>query len=338
MTDTTSYNGTGRAPSGGDSAVGDALTGIVRLSLRALRESWGLILALAILVLIFSQASPYFLNTLVLERIVTNASFTLIMATGMTLVIATGGIDVSIGATLALSSMVAATLMNLGTPVLPAAFAGILLGAGIGAFNGSIISYLKLQPFIATLAMLSLARGLTLIISDGSPASDLPEAFTSAFKDDMVMVIGVGMLGLTMLVMHRSRLGIQIRGIGGNETTCYICGVRVNALRIGVYAFQGVMAVLAGYTLTASFDAAEPTAGLSTEWLEALAAPIIGGNTMAGGRMRLFGTLMGCLILATMRSGLNISGVPTAWQQVAIGGIIVAAVALDALTRRRKVT
>ncbi len=338
MTDARLIGGAGRESSGLITMLPAAIESMFRLSWRALRESWGLILALAILVLIFSQASPYFLNTLVLERILTNASFTLIMATGMTLVIATGGIDVSIGATLALSSMVAATLMNLGTPVLPAALAGLLLGAGIGAFNGSIISYLKLQPFIATLAMLSLARGMTLIISGGSPAFDLPEAFTSAFKDEMVMVIGLGGLLLTMVVMHRTRLGIQIRGIGGNENTCYICGVRVNALRIGVYAFQGIMAVLAGYTLTASFDAAEPTAGLSTEWLEALAAPIIGGNTMAGGRARLFGTLMGCLILATMRSGLNISGVPTAWQQVAIGGIIVGAVTLDVLTNRKKVS
>jgi ribose transport system permease protein len=207
---------------------------------------------------------------------------------------------------------------------------------GIGALNGALISHMKLQPFIVTLAMLSLARGLTLIISDGSPSSNLPEAFTQVFKDEMVMVIGVGALLLTMLVMHRTKLGVQIRGIGGNEATCFICGVQVNAIRIGVYTFQAFLAVLAGFTLTASFDAAEPTAGLSTEWLEALAAPIIGGNTMAGGRARLFGTLLGCLILATMRSGLNISGVPVAWQQVAIGMIIVAAVALDVFTQRKK--
>lgn len=317
---------------GGDSFA----AGLVRLSWQTFKQSWGLVAALVLLIVVFSQASPYFLNTLVLERVVTNASFTLIMATGMTLVIATGGIDVSVGAILALTSMVAATLMNLGFPVFPAAVIGIALGAGIGAVNGSAISYLKLQPFIVTLAMLSLARGMTLIISDGSPSSNLPESFTSLFKGDMVIFIGLGVLVLTMLVMHGTRLGIQIRAIGGNETTCFICGVRVKVLRVGTYAFQGFLAVLAGYTLTASFDSAEPTAGLSTEWLEAIAAPIIGGNTMAGGRARLFGTLMGCLILATMRSGLNISGVPTAWQQVAIGGIIVGAVALDVLSQRKR--
>ena len=300
--------------------------GLLRLLLQTLRQSWGLIAALGLLVLIFSLASPYFFSTLVLERIVTNASFTLIMATGMTLVIATGGIDVSVGAILALTSMVAATLMNMAVPALPAALIGVGTGLLIGVINGSLISYLKLQPFIVTLAMLSLARGLTLIISDGSPAFDLPEAFTRVFKDDMVIFIGFGVMALAMIVMHRTRLGVQIRGIGGNETTCFICGVRVNALRIGVYTFQALLAVLAGFTLTASFDAAEPTAGLSTEWLEAL----------AGGRARLFGTLLGCLILATMRSGLNISGVPVAWQQVAIGTIIVAAVALDVFTQHKK--
>ena len=309
---------------------------ILLLAWQTLRQSWGLIAALLLLVLIFSLTSPYFFNTLVLERVLTNASFTLIMATGMTLVIATGGIDVSVGATLALTSMVTATLMISGLPVLPAVTLGLALGALIGAINGAVISFLRIQAFIATLAMLSLARGLTLIISDGAPASNLPENFSSLFKGDSVIYLGVGSLLLSMLVMQGTRLGIQIRAVGGNETTCVICGVRVNALRIGTYVFQGVLAALAGFALTASFDSAEPTAGLSTEWLEAIAAPIIGGNTMAGGRARLFGTLMGCLILATMRSGLNISGVPTAWQQVAIGGIIVGAVALDVLSQRKR--
>ncbi|ASJ75816.1 ABC transporter permease [Granulosicoccus antarcticus] len=321
------------ASSTGKALLDHSLFALVR---QTVRQSWGLIAALLLLVLIFSLASPYFFNTLVLERVLTNASFTLIMATGMTLVIATGGIDVSVGAILALTSMVTATLMISGMPVLPAVAIGLMLGALIGAINGTVISFLKIQPFIATLAMLSLARGLTLIISDGAPASNLPESFASLFKGESVVYLGVGVLILTMLVMHTTRLGIQIRAVGGNETTCFICGVRVNALRIGAYVFQGLLAVLAGFTLTASFDSAEPTAGLSTEWLEAIAAPIIGGNTMAGGRARLFGTLMGCLILATMRSGLNISGVPTAWQQVAIGGIIVGAVALDVLSQRKR--
>ncbi|MEO9781232.1 MAG: ABC transporter permease [Sedimentitalea sp.] len=313
-----------------------AVRAMVRLSLTALRESWGLIAALLLLVAIFSFASPWFFNTLVLERVITNASFTLIMAVGMTLVIATGGIDVSVGAVLALTSMTAAMFMIMGVNVVLAAAIGLGLGAVIGAVNGALISYLKLQPFIVTLAALSLARGLTLILSDGTPAMGLPESFTRAFKDEMVVILALAVLVGTMWMMHRTRLGIHIRGIGGNPTTCYICGVPVNGLRIGVYTVQGLLAALAGYTLTASFDAAEPTAGLSTEWLEALAAPIIGGNTMAGGRARLFGTLMGCLILATMRSGLNISGVSVPWQQVAIGAIIVGAVGLDALTQRRR--
>ncbi len=319
--------------------VQDAVTGMIDLSWRAIKESWGLIAALAVLVAIFSMASPYFFNSYSAAGIIEHASFTLILAVGMTLVIATGGIDVSVGATLAVTSMVAALCMTSGVPVVVAVLIGFLVGGGIGAANGLIISRLRLQPFIVTLAMLSLARGMTLILSDGYSIGNLPEGFGDAFSGgtpSKVILFGFGVLAATMWVMHRTPWGIQIRSIGGNDVTSFICGVRVNVVRVAVYVFQALLAVLAGFTLTASFDAAEPTAGLSTEWLEAIAAPIIGGNALAGGRARLFGTLMGCLILSTMRSGLNISGVPVAWQQVAIGAIIVGAVALDFLTRNRK--
>lgn len=318
----------------------EGIKGMFALSWRALKESWGLIVALIILVAIFSSLSPYFFNIYTGTGIVEHAAFTLILATGMTLVIATGGIDVSVGATLAVTSMVTAIAMTSGLPVPAAIVLGFVAGGMIGLINGAIISHLKLQSFIVTLAMLSLARGMTLILSGGYSVSNLPESFGDAFSGgspSKVIIYGFGVLLFTMWVMHRTRYGIQIRSIGGSDTTSYICGVRVNLVRIGVYVFQALLAVLAGFTLTASFDAAEPTAGLSTEWLEAIAAPIIGGNALAGGRARLFGTLLGCFVLSTMRSGLNISGVPVAWQQVAIGSIIVGAVALDSLSRRKRV-
>ncbi len=262
------------------------------------------------------------------------------MATGMTLVIATGGIDVSVGATLALSSMVTAIALTSGVPIPVSIVFGLGVGLFIGTLNGVVISRLKLQPFIVTLAMLSLARGMTLILSGGAPVSNLPEGFGDFFSGsghpDNVIYFGFGALLLAMFVMHRTRLGAHIRAIGGSEQTSFICGVAVDRLRIGVYAAQSVLAVLAGFTFMASFDAAEPTAGLSTEWLEAIAAPIIGGNALNGGRARLFGTLLGCFILSTMRSGLNISGVPVAWQQIAIGAIIIGAVALDVFTQKQR--
>jgi ribose transport system permease protein len=230
-------------------------------------------------------------------------------------------------------------MMVAGVPVALAVALGFGTGALIGAINGAIIDRLKLQPFIVTLAMLSLARGLTLILSNGYPVSDLPESFAAVFaantSPDSVVYFGFGVFFLTVFAMHRSRFGIHIRSIGGSETTSYICGIRVGALRIWVYVIQALLATLAGFTFMASLDAAEPSAGLSTEWLEAIAAPIIGGNALTGGRARLFGTLLGCFILSTMRSGLNISGVPVAWQQVAIGTIIILAVALDNFSRKR---
>lgn len=311
------------------------------LPLRTLRESWGLLLALILTIAVFSFSSPYFFSLYAFTGILEHASFTLILATGMTLVIATGGIDVSVGATLALSSMLAAMAMTSGVPVSASLLVGFGVGALIGAINGTVISRLKLQPFIVTLAMLSLARGLTLIVSGGYPVGNLPRGFTGLFSSTShpgyVVYYGFAVLLVTMFVVHRTRIGIYIRGIGGSEHTSHICGVRVGMVRTGVYMFQGVLAVLAGFTFAASLDAAEPSAGLSTEWLEAIAAPIIGGNALAGGRLRLFGTLLGCILLATMRSGLNISGVAVAWQQVAIGSIIIGAVALDTWTRSRQV-
>jgi ribose/xylose/arabinose/galactoside ABC-type transport system permease subunit len=321
-------------------AVTNPLSPLFRLMIQTMRETWGLVLALALTVAVFSFASPYFFSAYAFTGIVEHAAFTLILATGMTLVIATGGIDVSVGATLALSSMLTAMAMTAGVPVSASILIGLAVGALIGAINGTVISRLKLQPFIVTLAMLSLARGLTLIVSGGYPVGNLPREFAALFSGPehpgKVVYFGFGVLLMTMFVMHRTRVGIYIRGIGGSEHTSHICGVRVGLVRTGVYVFQALLAVLAGFTFTASLDAAEPSAGLSTEWLEAIAAPIIGGNALAGGRARLFGTFLGCLLLATMRSGLNISGVAVAWQQVAIGSIIVGAVALDTWTRNRQ--
>lgn len=315
------------------------LSALFQTAVNAVRDSWGLCVTLVLLVVVFSFASDYFFSFYTFSGIVEHASFTLILATGMTLVIATGGIDVSVGATLALTSMVTAIMMVAGVPVALAVAVGFGTGALIGAINGVVIDWLKLQPFIVTLAMLSLARGLTLILSNGYPVSDLPESFAAVFaantSPDSVVYFGFGVFILTVFAMHRTRFGIHIRSIGGSETTSYICGIRVGALRVWVYVIQALLATLAGFTFMASLDAAEPSAGLSTEWLEAIAAPIIGGNALTGGRARLFGTLLGCFILSTMRSGLNISGVPVAWQQVAIGTIIILAVALDNLSRKR---
>jgi len=326
--------------SGSSSAIRLMADDLTKASLAALRESWGLCIALVALIIFFSLYSPYFFNAYTLNGIIEHASFTLILAVGMTLVIATGGIDVSVGATLALTSMATAIAMTSGLPVTASIIIGFGVGALIGFANGALVTKLKLQPFIVTLAMLSLARGMTLIISDGYPVRDLPESFATLFAGDTypdkVVYFGFGVLFLTMFVMHRTRWGIYIRSIGGNETTSFICGIRAGLVKTWVYVVQALLAVLAGFTFTASLDAAEPTAGLSTEWLEAIAAPIIGGNALAGGRVRLFGTLLGCFILSTMRSGLNISGVPVAWQQVAIGSIIVAAVIFDLLYTRKR--
>ncbi len=304
-----------------------------------LKKQGGVLATLAALVLLFSLGSPYFLSPYNMYSIASQATITLVLACGMSFVIATGGIDLSVGSVLGFSGVLAAVLMKSGLPWPLAVLVTLAAGMAVGGLGGFFITRYRIQPFIMTLALLSIVRGLALVVSKGVPIMDMPEGFTALFMGNgtvpMNLVFGALAFGLSLYLASATKFGLYARALGGGEATARICGVDTLRIRISVYAFQGACAALAAFIFMSTIDAAEPLAGLSTEWLEAIAAPIIGGASLAGGILNIPGTLMGALILSVVRSGLNMTGVEPFYQQLAIGFIIIVSVTVDSLRRKR---
>lgn len=298
----------------------------------------GVVISLIALNVVFSLASPYYWSAYNLTNILDHSSISLILSVGMVFVLATGGIDLSVGSTLALTGIITALAMRSGVPAFVAVLLGITLGSAIGFVNGWVISRFNLQPFIVTLAMLSIARGLTLVISGGNPIIGMPEGFLRVFSGPRLLGNGVYVAALVALlagvVLTSTPLGRSLRSIGGNEEAAYLCGVDTSSVRMIAHAIAGGCAAMASMLFMAGMDAAEPIAGLTTEWMEAIAAPIIGGNTLSGGRAYILGSVIGVLILSTIKSGLNMAGVGQHFQQIAIGSVIIAAVIMDSLRSR----
>jgi len=303
-----------------------------------LREYGGVLGTLVAINLFFSLASPYYFTPYNLINVLDHSAITMILATGMVFVIATGGIDLSVGSTLGLTGVVTALLFKAGLPVFLALILGLALGGLIGAANGFFISKFRLQPFIVTLALLSIVRGLALVLSGGQPVLGLPVIFVRIFSGRGVIrnsiFIGTIVALVGAFAANKTRYGVYVRSIGGNEDCAHICGIRINQIKIVVYCIQGLLATLASFVFMSIMDAAEPIAGMQTEWLEAIAAPIIGGNRLKGGRASMFGTVIGVLILASIRSGLNIFGVQPWYQQLFIGTVIIIAVVVNTLGQK----
>lgn len=299
----------------------------------------GVIISLILLNVGFTFASDYYFTAYNLTNILDHSAISLILSTGMVFVLATGGIDLSVGSVLALTGIITAIAMKAGVPIVLAVGLGIVVGTAIGGINGLIISRFQLQPFIVTLAMLSIARGLTLVISGGYPIIGMPAPFLDFFAGARLLSNGVYIAGFVAIaaaiVLNKTTFGRYLRGIGDNAEAVYLCGINPSSIRIGAYAASSGLAAFASMLFMAGMDAAEPIAGLTTEWMEAIAAPIIGGNSLDGGRAFIIGAIIGVLILSTIKSGLNMVGVGQHYQQIAIGAVIIAAVIIDSLRRRR---
>jgi ribose transport system permease protein len=259
---------------------------------------------------------------------------------GATAVIITGGIDLSVGSVMALSAITAAWVAaTLEVPFGLAIVAGLAAGAAAGAVNGLLITKGKLPPFIATLAMLSVARGLTLVISDGRPISGLPSWFRllvtyrlfGIVPLSVLLVVGLYLLGAAHLRLRSS--GRALYAIGGSEEVARLSGLRVEREKLKVYTAAGLLAGVGGLVLAARLNSAQPTAGGGVE-LDVIAAVVIGGASLAGGAGTVAGTLTGALIIGVLRNGLNLLDVSSFWQQVVIGAVIAAAVMVDTLRRR----
>jgi putative xylitol transport system permease protein len=296
---------------------------------------YGIIIAFILLCVALTFLNKYFLTPENITNILLQTSINGILAMGMTLVILTGGIDLSVGSVLAFSSIVAATFVTGDNPQPPvvALLVGMVVGAILGLVNGCIIAYLKIPPFVATLGMLSVARGLTYAYTGGMPVPNLSETFLNVgegavFGVPLPILIFVLIFAILWVVLNHTSYGRTVYAVGGNVKSARTAGIRTRRVTASVYVIAGLLAGLGGLILTARTSSALPQAGVSYE-LDAIAAVVIGGTSLSGGVGSITGTLLGALIIGTINNGLDLLGVSSAYQQIVKGCIIVVAVLLD---------
>jgi putative xylitol transport system permease protein len=302
----------------------------------------GIILAFLVLVATLALSSEFFLTGSNLRNVLRQTSINGLLAIGMTFVILTGGIDLSVGSVLAFGGMAASIFASSSVgaqyPLYVALPIGLAAGLGLGLVNGALVAFFRVPPFVVTLGMLSIARGLTLISSNGMPVSRLSPEYIFVGQG---MFLGVpvpvlilfGVFALAWIVLYRTPFGRYVYAVGGNEEAARISGVNARAVKFAVYGISGALAALGGIILSARTTAGLPQAGVAYE-LDAIAAVVIGGTSLAGGQGRLVGTLIGVLIIGVVNNGLDLLGVTAYYQLTLKGAIIVAAVLLDSLRRR----
>ena len=309
-------------------------------SLQLLRfglRDMGTLLGLVILCVVFASMTDVFMTHRNLINILQQSSINACIAIGMTLVIISGGIDLSVGPIAALSAVLSATLLVAGYPVVVVIGAALLIGVLCGLINGSLIAYAGLQPFIATLGTLSVFRAVALIYTGGTPVLGLPAEFRTLITSQIwifpVPVVIVAVLGVVAWVMlAKTPIGEYILAVGGNEEAARISGVPIARTKITAYVISGFLAALAAVILIARLGAAEPTLGNLWE-LEAIAAAAIGGASLMGGKGSIVGTILGAIVLGAMRNGLTLLNVQAFYQLLATGIIIILAMLVDRLTR-----
>ena len=294
------------------------------------------VIALIILMAIITIINSNFLTANNLLNLLLQVTSNALIAFGMTFVILTGGIDLSVGSILALSSALTAGLLGSGIPVTLAILISLILGCILGMMNGLLISYGKLAPFIVTLATMTIFRGATLVYTNGNPITKgLSDTFLFQFLGQGY-IVGIPFPVIIMFIvfivlyvlLHKTAFGKSVYAIGGNEKAAYISGVKLNKVKIIIYSISGIMASISGLIITSRLSSAQPTAGVSYE-MDAIAAVVLGGTSLSGGKGRILGTLIGALIIGVLNNGLNIIGVSAFWQQVVKGVVILIAVLID---------
>lgn len=306
--------------------------------------------ALLLMCIAISFLSENFLTSDNLFNVLRQTSINLCISVGMTLVILTGGIDLSVGSVLALSGAIAAGMSDtgFGLPVIDTyigftfwgcCLGALLTGAVLGGFNGILVTRFKVPPFVATLGVMTIARGLTMLYTGGFPITDLGGGFeflgTGWFLGvPMPVWVAIGVIVAFALYMKHTRTGRYIYAIGGNERAALLSGIRVNKVKLLVYTLAGMLAALAGILVTARLDSAQPNAGTGYE-LDAIAAVVIGGASLSGGRGSIIGTVVGALIIGVLNNGLVLLDVSPFWQQVVKGFVILIAVVLDRFSAKK---
>ncbi|MFC6099128.1 ABC transporter permease [Olivibacter domesticus] len=302
------------------------------------------LIALLLMCVVLSLLSDKFLTFANGWNVLRQISVNVCISVGMTLVILTAGIDLSVGSILAFSGAIAAGLLKfgialptydlyIGFTLLGALLAGTLVGAALGTFNGFVITKFKVPPFVATLAMLTIARGFTMLWTKGYPISSLGKEFsfigTGWFLGIPVLVwIAAIVVLLATILTNRTAFGKYIYAIGGNESAAKLSGININSVKIWVYALAGILAAVGGIMVTSRLNSAQPNAGLSYE-LDSIAAVVIGGTSLAGGRGTIIGTVLGAMIIGVLNNGLVLMDVSPFWQQVVKGVVILLAVIID---------
>lgn len=306
-----------------------------------IKENVGILIGFAALCIALSIISPAFLtesNILnILRQVSTNAN----LALGMTLVIIICGIDLSVGSIVALSGTVTGGLIAFSSVPIPVAvFAGVVVGTFAGAFNGVMVAYTGIPSFIVTLAMLNIARGAAYVYTGGQPIRVMNESFN---------VIGAGYLGpiplpviysfiflvITAIILNKTKLGRHIYAVGGNKEAARFTGIKIKRIEIFVYTFSGFLAAFSGVVLAARMFSGQPTVGNGFE-LDAIAAVVLGGTSMTGGIGKIGGTLIGVLVIGVLNNGLNLLNINSFWQLIIKGIVILAAVYVDMMKKRKE--
>ncbi|MFY7908170.1 MAG: ABC transporter permease [Emticicia sp.] len=301
--------------------------------LNRLRQ-YGIFVVFFTICLILSFISPQFLTVSNWTIIITQASINALLAFGVTFVIITGGIDLSLGSMVAVTGVTAAMLAHPDTfPVALPIFAGLLAGLLMGVFNGFIITKSKIAPFIVTLGTMTIGRGLALILSKGRPISNLSDSFNFIGGGEVLgipfpIIVLIIIFTICSITLKKTLLGRYIYAVGGNEQAARASGINVNQVKMAVYSISGLLAGLAGVLLTSRITTGQPNAGAGFE-LDAIAAAVIGGTSTSGGTGTMTGTLVGVLLIGVINNGLDLLNVTSYYQQVVMGIIIIGAVVLD---------
>jgi ribose/xylose/arabinose/galactoside ABC-type transport system permease subunit len=301
---------------------------------------FGTLIGLLVLGAVLWALTPHFLTVSNLLNIAQQTSINAIVAVGMTFVILSGGIDLSVGSIVAVAGVVLGTLLHEGQPLPIAIAASIAVGVACGVANGALVSWGGLPPFIVTLGMMSIARGVALVLTEARPVSGFEAGFRSLATGSIAfipapVVVMILVYGVAHLLLTHTTFGRYVYAIGGNEEATRLSGVNVRGHKTAVYGVSGLMSAVAAVILTARLNSAQPIAGMMYE-LDAIAATVIGGTSLMGGQGSLGGTLVGALIIGVLRNGLNLLGVSSFLQQIVIGVVIVGAVLVDTVLKRHR--
>ncbi|MFO7322408.1 MAG: ribose ABC transporter permease [Chloroflexota bacterium] len=310
-------------------------------SWRSFFQRYGLLLSLLLLCVALALASDRFLTADNIVNILRQSAINGIIAVGMMLVILTRGIDLSVGSVLALSTVIAADLLrNSGLPPFQAVLVALVAGSALGLINGALVAYVNIPPFIATLGMMTFARGAALFYTQGQPVTGLGAlgeglrmlGSADLFGIPMPIIVAGVVFVLGYLLLNHTVLGRQIFALGDNEDAAYLSGLPVKQLKLFVYTAAGFLSALAGIILIGRLNSAQPTAGQGFEF-DAIAAVVVGGTSFDGGEGTIWGTLIGVLIIGIMNNGLNLLDVSAFYQDIAKGVVIALALLLHRAIR-----